>query len=63
LNAWKQLNLEQGALTYYLRVSGRDMLEAMIDGENDPQKLADLARRRMKSKKAELDWNSPFKER
>lgn len=36
-------------------VSGRDMLEAMIEGVDDPQKLADFARRRMKKKKAELE--------
>lgn len=35
--------------------SGRDMLEAMIMGETDPEKLADLARGTMKRKKAELE--------
>jgi hypothetical protein len=31
-------------------VSGRAMLEALIDGQRDPAVLADLARRRMRSK-------------
>ncbi len=34
--------------------SGRDMLEAMIDGEDDPEKLAEFARGKMKRKKPEL---------
>lgn len=33
-----------------LGVSGRAMLEAIVAGENDPQSLADLARRRLRSK-------------
>jgi transposase len=33
-----------------LTVSGRDMVEALIGGERDPVLLADLARRRMRSK-------------
>jgi transposase len=33
--------------TDVLGVSGRDMLEALIAGETDPQKLADLARKRL----------------
>src|SRR5438309_504579 len=37
-----------------LGVSGRDMLEAIIAGETDPEKLADLARRRLRSKIPEL---------
>ena len=34
--------------------SARQMLEAIIAGETDPQKLAELARGRMRSKRAEL---------
>jgi transposase len=37
-----------------LGVSGRDMLEAIIAGEENPEKLADLARRRLRSKIPEL---------
>jgi transposase len=36
-------------------VSGRDMLEAMIKGEDDPEKLASFARKSMKRKKEELE--------
>ena len=35
-------------------VSARDMLHAIADGEDDPEKLASLARRTMKKKKEEL---------
>ncbi|MET7356715.1 IS110 family transposase [Streptomyces mirabilis] len=35
-------------------VSSRAMLQALIDGQNDPQVLADLAKRRMRSKIPEL---------
>ncbi|MCX4647222.1 IS110 family transposase [Streptomyces sp. NBC_01446] len=35
-------------------VSGRAMLEALIEGERDPQALAELAKRRMRSKIPEL---------
>jgi transposase len=34
--------------------SGRAMLQAMLEGEQDPQKLADLARGRMKEKREQL---------
>lgn len=37
-----------------LGVSGRAMLEAMISGEENPEVLADLAKRRLKNKKADL---------
>src|SRR5262249_42197057 len=37
-----------------LGVSGRDMLEASVAGEEDPATLADLARRRLRSKIPEL---------
>jgi transposase len=36
-------------------VSSRDMLRAIADGEDDPEKLANLARRTMKRKKDELE--------
>jgi transposase len=37
-----------------LGVSGRDMLKALVEGDHDPAALAELARGRMRSKKAEL---------
>jgi hypothetical protein len=37
-------------------LSSRDMLEAMIRGEIDPEKLAGFARRTMKRKKAEMEF-------
>ncbi|MFK7693540.1 IS110 family transposase [Paenibacillus sp. HJGM_3] len=36
-------------------LSSRDMLEAMVNGETDPEKLAGFARRTMKKKKEELE--------
>ena len=36
--------------TDVLGASGRDMLEALIAGETDPQKLAELARKRLRAK-------------
>ncbi len=38
-----------------LGVSARDMLDAIADGEDDPEKLANFARRTMKKKKEELE--------
>ena len=38
-----------------LGVSGRQMLEAIIDGEADPRRLADLAKRKLRRKQAELE--------
>jgi transposase len=38
-----------------LGASGRDMLEALIGGETDPQVLADLARRRLRAKIPQLE--------
>ena len=35
-------------------LSVRDMLKALIAGERDPRRLADLARGRMKTKRAAL---------
>ncbi len=35
-------------------LSGRDMIEALIAGERDPRRLADLARGRMKAKRSAL---------
>jgi transposase len=37
-----------------LGVSGRDMIRAIIDGQTDPERLADLARRRLRGKIPEL---------
>jgi transposase len=39
-----------GVASDVLGASGRDMLEALIAGETDPVKLADLARRRLRAK-------------
>ncbi len=39
-----------GAATDVLGIAGRDMLEALIAGETDPAKLADLARNRLREK-------------
>lgn len=39
-----------GVATDVLGVSGRDMLEALIAGETDPARLADLARKRLREK-------------
>src|SRR5438874_3139969 len=39
-----------GVATDVLGASGRDMLEALIAGETDPAKLADLARKRLREK-------------
>src|SRR5207248_3189812 len=39
-----------GVATDVLGASGRDMLEALIAGETDPVKLADLARKRLREK-------------
>jgi transposase len=39
-----------GVATDVLGVSGWDMLEALIAGETDPEKLADLARKRLREK-------------
>jgi transposase len=38
-----------------LGVSSKDMLRAIADGEDDPEKLANFARRTMKKKKEELE--------
>src|SRR5438046_5062556 len=39
-----------GVATDVLGASGRDMLEALIAGETDPARLADLARKRLRAK-------------
>lgn len=39
-----------------LGVSGRAMLRALIDGERDPEVLADLARGRLRKKIPDLRW-------
>lgn len=43
-----------GLITDILGVSGRAMLQALIDGQTDPERLADLARGRLKMKRAAL---------
>jgi transposase len=43
-----------GVATDVLGASGRDMLEALIAGETDPAKLADLARKRLRAKIPQL---------
>jgi transposase len=43
-----------GVATDVLGVSGRDMLEALIAGEADPDKLAELARQRLRAKIPQL---------
>jgi transposase len=43
-----------GVATDVLGASGRDMLEALIAGEADPEALADLARKRLRAKIPEL---------
>ncbi len=43
-----------GVASDVLGVSGRDMLEALIAGESDPAKLADLARQRLRGKIPQL---------
>ncbi len=48
-------NIKLGTVaTDILGASGRDMLRALIAGEQDPEKLADLARRQLRSKLPEL---------
>ena len=42
--------------TDILGVSGRDMLRAMIAGEDDPNVLAEMARGRLRNKLGELRW-------
>lgn len=44
-----------GYLSHIMGLSSRDMLDAMIEGENDPEKLAGFARRSLKRKKEELE--------
>jgi transposase len=43
-----------GVATDVLGASGRDMLEALCAGESDPEKLADLARKRLREKLPQL---------
>lgn len=51
----EQANIKLGSVASdVLGVSGRAMLQGLIDGETDGAKLADLAEGRLKSKKAEL---------
>ncbi len=52
----EQANLKLSSVaTDALGVSGRKMLEAIIAGENNPEHLAQLARGRLKNKRAELE--------
>ena len=43
-----------GVATDVLGASGRDMLEALIAGQTDPEQLADLARKRLRAKIPQL---------
>lgn len=48
-------NIKLGTVaTDILGVSGRDMITALIEGESDPQKVANLARRKLRKKIPEL---------
>jgi transposase len=48
-------NIKLGTVaTNILGVSGRDMLRSLVAGEQDPEKLADLARRQLRNKIPEL---------
>lgn len=47
-------NLKSAAFFQCSRQSGRAILNALISGETDPQKLADLARSTARKKRAEL---------
>jgi transposase len=47
----EEANIKLGSVaTDVLGESGRDMIRALIAGENDPEKLADLARKRLRAK-------------
>jgi transposase len=49
-------NIKLGCVaTDVLGVSGRDMLEALVAGETDPQRLADRARKRLRAKIPQLE--------
>jgi transposase len=49
-------NIKLGAVASdVLGVSGRHMLEAIVAGETDPRVLADLAKRKLRRKQAELE--------
>ncbi len=49
-------NIKLGAVaTDILGASGRDMIQALIAGEQDPQRLADLARKRLRGKIPQLE--------
>ena len=50
------VNIKLGSVVSdVMGVSARDMLRAIADGEDDPEKLASFARRTMKKKKDELE--------
>src|SRR5205823_9509975 len=49
-------NIKLGSVaTDVLGVSGRDMLEALLAGESEPQRLAELARKRLRAKIPQLE--------
>jgi len=51
----EQANIKLGSVaTDVLGASGRDMLRALIGGETDPVRIADLARRRLRAKIPQL---------
>jgi transposase len=51
----EQANIKLGSVVSdALGVSGRQMMRALIEGEEDPQQLAELAQRRLRSKIPEL---------
>ena len=51
----EQANIKLGSVaSEVLGLSGRQMIEAMIEGEDNPERLAELARRRLRAKIPEL---------
>jgi transposase len=48
-------NIKLGDVTSVVNKSGRAMLQALIDGETDPAIIAELARGRLRSKRAALE--------
>lgn len=52
----EEANIKLGSVVSdTMGVSSRDMLRAIADGEDDPEKLASFARRSMKRKEDELE--------
>lgn len=53
---WKEANVKLSSVVFdIMSVSSKDMLLAIADGEDDPEKLANFARRTLKLKKEELE--------